>query len=82
MSDEASGGYALTPPEISDELREHALVLAFEKAAEACNVQRAESKSLAAHCKAILRAAKGANLEPHLYQIVYMVGKWAAAKGA
>jgi hypothetical protein len=61
-------------------IREDVLMGAFATADQVCKVRR--RGSLADHCKAILRAAKGASLEPRLYRLVWMVAKWAAATGA
>jgi hypothetical protein len=67
---------------VTDDVRADALIAAFDRAEEACGLRFDESVSLAKRADAIIRAAKEADLDPKLYQLVWGVRKWAKSASA
>jgi hypothetical protein len=71
--------YAHAREDTTDEMRRDAIIACLAKAEAACGLHFDETAALRERVDAIVRAAPRFGLEPRLYQVAWMIRKWAAA---
>jgi coenzyme F420-reducing hydrogenase delta subunit len=70
--------YALAREDTTDDMRRDAILVCLAKAEADCHLASDEDTPLKQRVEAIVRAAPAFGLEPRLYQLAWMIRKWAA----
>jgi hypothetical protein len=75
LSYQAQSNPAMSAREVENEMRIDLFMRTFDEAERGCGLRFAEGVTMEDRAQAIVRAAKGVNLEPRLYQFAWLVQK-------